>query len=343
MKNEKKFRILHAPVNSAGWTTAVSRAQRKLGYKSDVLIFYQNYINYECDIILNLDQKPLVMRPILRLVYFIKCFFAYDVFHFHFGQSLLHFNLDLPILKFFRKKVVMHYWGSDVIQTDLARQYTLFTEEVFQKVYPEVDNEKRRKKLAWIARHVGCAIVGDYSLLPYAPQSKVVRQTINLDNLPFVGCDFKNHQKLRIIHAPSKRLIKGTKYILETIQQLKKAGYKFEFVLVEKKSNQEALAIYKTADIVIDEIMQGPYGILAIECMALGKPVICRRDEKLEKYYKNLPIINANRTNLQESLIKLIENPKLRQRLGVLGRKYVEENHDPINIAKQMIKIYKSL
>lgn len=337
------MKILHAPVNIAGQATEISRAQRKIGHKSDVMVFNQNKFSYECDFDLKLNQKKRFTRYFTQIKNYIFCLRNYDVFHFHYGLSLLPFNLDLLLYRLLGKKVVMQYWGSDVIQTDLARKHTLFSEEVFRKIYPKIDNEKRRKKLDWIAQYAGCVIVGDYSLLPYAPQSTVVRQTVNLDNLPFVGCDFKNNRKVRIVHAPSGRLIKGTKYILETIQQLKKTGYKLEFVLVEKKSNQEALAIYKTANIVIDEIMQGPYGILAIECMALGKPVICRRDEKLEKYYKNLPIINANRTNLKESLIKLIENPKLRQRLGIQGRKYVEENHDSINIAKQMIKIYKSI
>jgi len=336
------LRILHAPINVAGQAGVISRGQRLLGFQSDILVFKQNYLNYECDINLNLDKKPFLLKVVSVWINFIHCLFSYDVFHFHFGISLLPYNLDLPLYRLLAKKVVMQYWGSDVLQTDLARKYTLFDDETFRKVYPKVNNEKKRRKLAWIARHVNQTIVGDYSLSCYTPEAIVIRQAINLENLPFIGAK-ENSKKIKIVHAPSNRDIKGTKYILEAIKRLKKEKYPIDFIMVERRTHKEAIEIYQKTDIVVDDVLQGPYGILAMEAMSLGKPVLCRIDPTFTKYYKNLPIVNTSPNQIYANLKRLIEHPLLRKRLGEEGRKYIEKNHDFRKIAKQLIKIYEKL
>jgi len=184
--------------------------------------------------------------------------------------------------------------------------------------------------------------VGDEALLVFSPESRLVRKVLDFSDIPFVGTPNKQ-KKLVIIHAPSKREIKGTKYVLKAINRLKREKYSFEFILVEKKTHAVAKEFYKKADIIVDDVLQGPYGILAMECMAFGKPVICRIDEKLVKYYKNLPVVSANPETLYEELKKLILNPSLRNKLGIEGRKYIEKNHDALKIAKEFINLYRSL
>ena len=137
-------------------------------------------------------------------------------------------------------------------------------------------------------------------------------------------------------------MVKGTKYVLEAIEQLKKE-YVFDFILVENKSNKEAYEIYKDADIIIDQLLLESHGVLAVECMALGKPVLCRMDEKLMKYYDGIPILNTDPEYLYYNLKLLLENPELRIELGKKGRKYVEEVHDSRKIAQRLLHIYEGL
>lgn len=54
-------------------------------------------------------------------------------------------------------------------------------------------------------------------------------------------------------------------------------------------------------------------------------------------------ISNIDPDNLYDNLKLLIENSELRRELGEKGRKYVEEVHDSTKIAKQLIKLYKTL
>ena len=336
------MKILHAPDNICGQASVISRAQRALGVKSDVLVFNQNVRNYECDTNFNLNKKPRVIRLILQAINFIRCLFKYDVFHFHFGASLLPYNMDLPILKLFKKKIVMHYWGSDIRQLNIAVDYTHFSMDELKEIYPNANDDKKREKINMINKYVNLSIVGDYFLLPYSPNSVVVKQAIDLTNFPFIGCNSKN-KNIKIAHAPTNRKIKGTKYILPVIERLKKEGCSIDFILIENKPNEEALEMYKEADIIIDLLLEESYGILAIECMALGKPVLCRIGDKFIKYYPNLPILNTNPDNLYDNLKLLIENPELRRELGIRGREYVVKDHDSKKIAKQLIELYKGL
>jgi glycosyltransferase involved in cell wall biosynthesis len=335
------MKILHAPINIAGQASILSRAERSLGIKSDVLVFNHTLFEYEYDYNLQLTKYPRILRGIIIILNFFICYFKYDTFHFHFGRSLLPFNCDLHFYKFFKKKTIMHYWGSDVIQTDIAKKYTLLDEKIFDQLYPALDNEKKRGSIKKINNLVDISIVGDYSLLAFSPNSCVVRQAIILSQIPYIGCELKKNS-ITIIHAPTQRGLKGTRYILPVIDQLKKEGYPIDFILVEKKPHHEAIEIFKKADIIIDDLLQGPYGILSIECMAMGKPVLDYIHESFVRNYPELPIVNTNPDTLYDNLKKLIETPDLRISIGKQGREYVEKNHDAKIIAAQMMKIYQN-
>lgn len=332
---------MHAPLDTAGQASTICRAQRALGYQSDILVFNEPKFKYEHDYCLNLKKYHLIWRDLIRFKAFIALILKFDIFHFHGGLSFLRYNLDIPFLRLCGKKVVMQYWGSDVIQTDLATRYSNWTKMDLARIYPKVNNKAKRRQIARISRWVNKTIVGDFSLLPYSPESTVIRQAIDLENLPYTGS--KNHQTVTIVHAPSNRNVKGTKYILAAIKKLKKEKYPIRFILLEKQPHQQAVEIYKQADIVVDAILQGSYGILSLECMALGKPVLCFIHPTSIKYYKNLPIVNTDSISVYSNLVKLIKDPQLRKQLGVSGRKYVQENHNAIKIAKQFIKLYEKI
>jgi glycosyltransferase involved in cell wall biosynthesis len=339
---EHRIRVLHAPANPAGQATTISRAQRELGIESDVLVFNQKIFAFDVDIDMKLDAKLWGTRSLSKLKNCFRCARKYDVFHFHFGRSLLPMNLDLGLLRMMGKKTVMQYWGSDVMQIDLAKKYTLLDEEMLRKLLPGLDDERQRKKIAKINKKVGASIVGDYSLVPFSPESRIVRQALDLSKFPFVGVESKK-EGINIVHAPTNRLVKGTDRILAAIDRLKKEGFKVNTVLVENIPHDKAIEVFKTADIVVDDVLQGPYGLLAMECMALGKPVLGRIDWHFASMYKDLPIVNTNPDNLYENLKTLVLDPQTCFDLGKRGRVYVETNHDARVIARQLIDLYETL
>ena len=107
-------------------------------------------------------------------------------------------------------------------------------------------------------------------------------------------------------------------------------------------SHSEARKIYEEADIIIDQLRIGSYGLLAIEAMAMGKTVITFiSDPMKDKYPKELPIISANPDSLKDTLEYLIINKDMLEKKGEDGRLFVEKYHDSNLIAKNLLELYK--
>ena len=72
------------------------------------------------------------------------------------------------------------------------------------------------------------------------------------------------------------------------------------------------------ADIFLDQIICGGYGMACTEAMAFGKPVMCYIMPEVFKagLPEDFPITNTNPDNLKEQLIKLITDPQMRHDTG---------------------------
>ncbi|OGD56667.1 hypothetical protein A2V71_03580 [Candidatus Berkelbacteria bacterium RBG_13_40_8] len=349
----KILKVLHAPYNCGNNPWELSRAERKLGIKSDLIVlnagqFYKNF-----DQNLDIRIKNLSFLDELKRLKFLKWALKnYDVFHFNYGSSIwdyLGLNLlDLPIIKNAGKKIIFTFQGDDARQKDYFVRH--FGWGPYPKSYSLLDkfydtNKRRRiKKIDYYADAIFAlnpdlmyVLPKKTKFLPYA--------SVNISQTKSIIRKKKN-PKIKIIHAPSDRTIKGTE---EIIQVVKKLAYRFplELVLIENMPHKQAIQCYQEADIVIDQLKIGWYGGFAVEAMAMGLPVVCflrKKDlEKFVPFWREIPIVNADQEDLEEALIPLIENPNLRKKLGTKSRKFVETYHDPLKIAKQTVKIYNQL
>ena len=172
-------------------------------------------------------------------------------------------------------------------------------------------------------------------LMPYG--------NVDLNEWSSIGFKRKDNS-LIILHAPTNRSIKGTKYLVEAVSKLKKEGYSVRLKLLEGIKHNRMKEFCRDADIVVDQLLIGWYGGFAVETMALGKPVVCYLNEDLfylVPWAGDIPIVNANTANLYDKLKWLIENPKERERIGRMGREFVEKWHDPVKIAEKLTKLYE--
>ena len=150
---------------------------------------------------------------------------------------------------------------------------------------------------------------------------------------------------VRIVHAPNHPQFKGSRFLFECIRELQAEGYPVELDVVTGMSNIEAMEVYKRADIVADQFLIGWHGNFAVEAMALGKPVVAyirKPDVYLPKGIR-CPIVSANPDVLKQTLVSLIESPKLRRDLGAQGRQYVEEVFALERVGERMADLYGQL
>ncbi|MCM3761874.1 glycosyltransferase family 4 protein [Alkalihalobacillus oceani] len=293
---------------------------------------FHSYLGYE-ENLLNLEKEELVQKVEDILT-------DYDIYHFHYAETLVDDFSDLAQLKKYRKKAVMHHWGNDVRFHEQARERNKY---VYTGDSPA--NEVMHKKLTAISAIVKDAIVQDYEVYDYVKdyyeRVHVLPIAVNLDHIPNVE-ETENKVPL-LIHAPTNPLFKGTVHFEKVIEQLKES-YEFNYVRIEQLNHEKALHMYQKADIILDQILCGSYGLFSVEAMAMGKPVVTYvRDDLLPTFPEIPPIVNANPDTLYDKIELLIKYPEVRKAYGKQGRRYVEAYHSSAVVTKQLEEIYKQL
>lgn len=334
------MRAIHLPYGIG--MSSLAQALREKGIDAESASLRTHHYDYLADQRLNFDQYPKEEAEQLRTEFFNEAMKKYDVFHFHFGETFFPDRHDLEILKKKGKKIVVHHRGSEVRMLSVAKKLN----NPYVRVKRSWPEEKVRSNLAFLSKYFDHAIVNDEELKayvePYYKNIHVIPHAIDVNAItPYYP---EKQTKPLIVHAPSRRDTKGTQYVLNAIELLKRTGLDFDFRLIEGLSHQEALALYRKATIVIDQLQIGSYGHLSIEAMAMGKPVICYiREDLVKKYPEDLPVVKANPKNLFKVIKKLIRQPKNWPIIGKQGRQYVENHHSYDKVADKLIKVYKKL
>ena len=139
---------------------------------------------------------------------------------------------------------------------------------------------------------------------------------------------------VRIMHAPNHRGTKGTEFLVEAVEQLRREGLTVDLVLAERRQNEEIRAMMQDVDVLADQFLLPGYGLAAIEGMASGLPVMANlgsesytRVFRRWSFLDECPILTVSPESLVENLRLLITNPELRRQLGQAGRAYIEKYH----------------
>jgi glycosyltransferase involved in cell wall biosynthesis len=332
------MRILHCPSPIARQPWLLSRTQRKFGFQSDVMVFAGNPLwDYKYEYNFHLEKFNGLLKKMVavgKTSFFVpKALAKYDLFHFH-TKSIIPGGYDALVAKKLGKKIVFHMHGCEIRLTD---------SHGFCRVCQAYGKKYKLHMIKTVNKLADLVIIATPDLFDEMPNATWIPNSVDLEN--WQAIEKKEHDdKIKIIHSTGDRDIKGTVYIESAVNDLKKEGYNIELILLENVSNEEIKEIAAHADIAVDQLMIGSYGVGAIETMSLGIPTCAYiREDLIEKYPKNLPIINANGENIKEKLRILIEDSRLRGETGKDSVKFVQENHDCLKNGKKMIDLYNQL
>jgi glycosyltransferase involved in cell wall biosynthesis len=329
-KKKRNPRIMLGIIEISGDLWEYRNALRKLGVQADTVVFQKDPF-YD----LLYDKYYPIKRNKLSgflksIPITLKLIFQYDIFFFIFGQSFFPRNLDIYLLKLLRKKVVVFFCGCDIrCREEVLKEHRPFS---FCQECENICDTKAKRKLANFWEKYADLIFSDpeQSQLLKKPYHHTIL-CLDLDYWrPFQSNITQESNKVLIAHAPTDRKLKGTKYIIEAINRLQNERNSIELVLLESMSIKEVRSKLNETDIVVDQLLCGWYGKLAIESMAMAKPTICYIDNKIKaqmNYGNDLPIVISNPTKIYEDLKFLIDNPRLRKEIGSKSRSYVEATH----------------
>jgi glycosyltransferase involved in cell wall biosynthesis len=310
----RALRVTHCPVNIAGIPWQNVQALRRKGVDARLVVFERGHLHPEAD--RSLDRHgPLPARLAQQAAAFARLAPQTDIFHFYFGLTLIPKSVQFPLLRLLRKKSVFHYLGSDI-------------------------RGKSPAELAF-GKRADAEIVGSYDAIRWVPEAHVIPP--GLDLRPFTPVPPSDNPRPLVVHAPSNREKKGTRYVIEACAQLP-----VDLDIVEGVPHELARERYARADIVVDQLNAGWHGVFALESMALGKPVITYLkpdvvESSAEGYGLRLPVVPATRETLVEALRPLVESPELRREIGAASRAYVEQVHDIDRVADRLLDVYRSL
>jgi glycosyltransferase involved in cell wall biosynthesis len=339
------MRVLQLPAASAGQPMALAEAMRSQNVTAEALTISQHKFQYSSDINVSVSElhEEKAGSTLHRLAK------NYDIFHYHsrplfFSTHYPHpTGHDLLLLKAAGKSVFYHFRGSEARLASIFAKASLYNyvDDNPDNLFTNYLESEQRKFLAFLKGTVDQIFAVDPEIQCYCPTAPIVPRVINLDAWPNEGCGI--NPKPIIVHAPSRRGVKGTAEVLEAIHALRDEGFDFEFILVENMPQKEAQKIFKKCDIIIDQLRIGWYGVLAVEGMALGKAVISFiRDDLKHHLSYPLPLAAASPETIKDVLRSLLADRAAMQQLGQRARRYAEDVHDAQQVACQLTQIYSS-
>jgi hypothetical protein len=142
----------------------------------------------------------------------------------------------------------------------------------------------------------------------------------------------------RVAHAPTNRHIKDTQTVIEAMTDLDGV----ELVLIEQTSNAECLRLKAGCDLLLEEFRLG-YGTNALECWAMGIPVLAHAHPGIENYMTHvldeLPYVDTPLEALRERVVQMREDAAAYADGVRRGREYWQRYHEPATVAAQFIEL----
>jgi hypothetical protein len=353
------LKVLHGPVNVGNQPWVLSRHERRLGVQSDLVVSYNTWLDYSFDLCLSPVSKRRPWHIARRLMFGLSAPFRYDVLHYYFGLSYLCWNDygggnwlwfgDLKLARRLGRKIFMTLQGCDVRLSHRSAENNAITPcalghcDVAASCRAQYDARRQ-------------SLIDD--ILPYADRVFVLNPELahyvhGAQFMPYASVDVEAFQPswprtegpALVVHAPSDPSIKGSRYIVDAVERLKRR-FPIEFVQVTGVPHREALKIYRKADLIIDQALAGWYGGFAVEAMAMGKPVACYiRQEDLwfipPPMADELPLLQIKPPTIEYDLAAIFAQRERWPEWGRKARDYVLRWHHPRRIAAATVSAYR--
>src|SRR5665647_175671 len=271
-----------------------------------------------------------------------------DVLHYTWNAGCRN-GLDLKWAKYQKKMIFIEWIGSEIRDPDYLKTINPYYKHVFENgyEYANFESKKRSKKNQSLFAKYGAVPLLSPEMSIFLDKllfknKQLLYQRLNLNDFNASYPAINNNKPL-IVHSPTAKIGKGSNIIIPIIEELKKQ-FNFNFLLLHDMNREKVLEIMQDADIFLDQIIVGSYGMAAIEAMSFGKPVMCYLMPQVFEagLSTECPIVNTNPDNLKEQLIKLITNSQLRNEIGIKSREFAEKFHDVEKVSSQLLTIYKT-
>ena len=212
----------------------------------------------------------------------------------------------------------------------LAERYSPFSEGEWA-LTPRLERDAAANR-ALLDRLGGMVFVSTLGLLADAPPGANWLPVVVDSNLWQAGPLPMSRLRPVVAHAPSNGIVKGSELIDPIMQRLHDRGL-IEYRRVRGVAASDMPAVYRDADIVLDQFRLGDYGVAACEAMLTGRITVGHvsdfvRSEVRERTGRELPIVEATPDTLEEVILQLLESPASARTISQDSREFASAVHD---------------
>ena len=340
-------KIIHCPFEIAGNMARITRYLRARGVHAVSANYYDSWLQYQCDINLNINSLPQEKKGAAIDAFARQTIDEYDIFHFHFAHSLYPDLRDLEELRRRDKKILFSFWGSDMRGPECLL-YNTAKFLGYDPPPPYTFTFKHYVAHKTINRYAH-VMLGD----PYIPRSLMIYGLIDplewtleeKQRLIEKNLVDKDPGKTYFLHAPSTGWKKGTKIIVELLEECKNEGMPIELIYVSGMPTAKAKEKYAYADFAIDQIAGGTFGLFGNEMMCWEIPVLVYQGSEWEERRNYPPIINIVKGVFKDTIMDCIAMKRdgRYEELGRKSREWVLANTDiGVNLPR-FLDLYRTL
>jgi glycosyltransferase involved in cell wall biosynthesis len=347
----RPLRVLHGTYEIAGQGMVLAQALRTVGCDAQSLSYRVDWDARRSDIVVDLDaRRTAATRGLTMLETLAKWAPRFDVFHFHFGTSFLPRLADVPLLKAMGRTIVFHFHGCEV------RRRNLMLERHRLSTCTDCDPFCRPRHQQWLSERTTrladrvffstldlAESVPRGEHLPLAIEAARWERAAAMSPLPEPLRRDGVHGPVVIGHAPSNRLIKGTRHVVAAVEELRREFPRLELRMIERRPWSEMPAFLAGCDVLVDQLHMGWYGLLAIEGMAEGKTVVAHVRDDFAGREPDLPVVNAEPATLARVLRGLVSDPAGRIERGARGPAFVRRAHDLPVVGARLLAAYRDV
>lgn len=248
-----------------------------------------------------------------------------------FGQSL---QREVRALQRRGIRVVVLCHGSDVrdVAAHAARaEHSPYRLPDLAAALPAVQRRARERRR--VIRATGVPVLGStHGVMHDLPEAVWVPVVVDVDAWQTDAPPLRHSGPAVVVHAPSQSALKGSETVDAVLGRLAAEG-RVEYVRLSAASNAEVLAAYRRADIMIDSLRMGGYGVAAGEALAAGRIVISnvsaeRRAMIAREHGIAVPILQADPDSLEAVLRGVLDAPGPARETAERGPAFVRQLHD---------------
>lgn len=307
--------------------------------------FSSKYINYsELEILSMFPDRRLWEKVKWKFSFYAKITKAIvwaDVVHVFWDcNSYIRF-----LSWFLRKQRVVTFVGSEIRIPGVSLKYNPYFHLAYQSPqYEYLALESREQSLArqkQFARFGFNVVVWDTF---HYLDSRICKKVFIIPHASVNTIQDKPNkgEGIHIIHAPTAPVAKGSRFVVEAMENVQKKFPEVKFQLLKNVTNEQYQNALAECDILLDQFIWGAYGVATQQALEMGKIVVCYLNDSIaEKIYpSDIPIQNASVDSLEEKIAKLLEARNEWSNLSKRSKEYFQKVHSPEAVAEKMLQVY---